>query len=225
MFKLSFILLALGILSSCEQQGVDPAEKLDEVFIPQGYAQSENLSMDMQSRLDELRLENPNDYFYYLKLINGPVASFDEVKFTQTELNIKYIDSGEMKNRNDKPKYRGVIVKKITGAINEEKFTIVDDQPHPVGGIKSFYEFVSKNLKYPEEAKKAGIEGKVFIQFIVDNTGKLTDVKAVKGIGSGCDEEAVRTIKEAPNWTPGKIGNMNVSVRMILPITYKLGEK
>lgn len=105
----------------------------------------------------------------------------------------------------------------------EQIFTIVEDQPTPEGGMAAFYQFVQKNLKYPAQARRMGIEGKVFVQFVVDKDGSLTEVQAVKGIGAGCDEEAVRVIKEAPKWKPGKQRGRSVKVRMILPITFKLG--
>ena len=105
----------------------------------------------------------------------------------------------------------------------EEIFTIVEDQPAPNGGMAAFYQFVQKNLKYPAQARRMGIEGKVFVQFVVDKDGSLTEVQAVKGIGAGCDEEAVRVIQGAPKWKPGKQRGRSVKVRMILPITFKLG--
>jgi protein TonB len=105
----------------------------------------------------------------------------------------------------------------------EEIFTIVEDQPTPDGGMAAFYQFVQKNLKYPAQARRMGIEGKVFVQFVVDKNGQLTEVQAVKGIGAGCDEEAVRVIQGAPKWKPGKQRGRAVKVRMILPITFKLG--
>jgi protein TonB len=105
----------------------------------------------------------------------------------------------------------------------EEIFTIVEDQPTPEGGMAAFYQYVQKNLKYPAQARRMGIEGKVFVQFVVDKDGTIQDVKAVKGIGAGCDEEAVRVIKQSPKWNPGKQRGRAVKVRMILPITFKLG--
>jgi len=105
----------------------------------------------------------------------------------------------------------------------EEIFTIVEDQPAPKGGMAAFYEYVGKNLKYPAQARRMGIEGKVFVQFIVDKDGSITEVDAIKGIGAGCDEEAIRVLKNAPNWSPGKQRGRPVKVRMILPITFKLG--
>jgi len=107
--------------------------------------------------------------------------------------------------------------------VADEIFTIVEDQPEPKGGMGAFYKYVSKNLKYPNQARRMGIEGKVFVQFVVDKDGAITSVQAVKGIGAGCDEEAVRVIRSSPKWKPGKQRGRPVKVRMILPITFKLG--
>lgn len=105
----------------------------------------------------------------------------------------------------------------------EEVFTIVEDQPEPPGGMGAFYQYIAKNMKYPAQARRMGVEGKVFVQFVVDKDGSITEVLAVKGIGAGCDEEAVRVISEAAKWKPGKQRGRPVKVRMILPITFKLG--
>lgn len=106
--------------------------------------------------------------------------------------------------------------------VADEIFDIVEDQPGPPGGMGAFYKYVGKSMKYPSQARRMGIEGRVFVQFVVDKTGNLTDVRAIKGIGAGCDEEAVRVLKNAPKWTPGKQRGRPVKVRMILPITFKL---
>ena len=105
----------------------------------------------------------------------------------------------------------------------DEIFTIVEDQPEPPGGIAAFYKYVATTLRYPAQARRMGIEGKVFVQFVVDKDGSLTDVQAIKGIGAGCDEEAIRVISKAKKWKPGKQRGRAVKVRMILPITFKLG--
>lgn len=119
-----------------------------------------------------------------------------------------------------------VVVSQAKEAMPEEKvdeiFTIVEVQPGPVGGMKAFYEFVAKNLKYPSKARRMGIEGRVFVEFVVEKDGSLTDIKVAKGIGGGCDEEAIKVISEAPNWEPGKQRGRAVRVRMIMPIMFKL---
>jgi protein TonB len=89
--------------------------------------------------------------------------------------------------------------------------------------MQAFYEYVGKKLKYPAQARRMNIEGKVFVEFVVNRDGSLVDVKVMKGIGAGCDEEAVRVIQSAPAWKPGKQRGKPVRQRMVLPITFKLG--
>lgn len=99
---------------------------------------------------------------------------------------------------------------------------IVETMPSFEGGITEFYKFVSKHLKYPAQARRMGIEGKVFVHFVVDRDGSLSNIKVVKGIGAGCDVEVLRIINKSPNWNPGKQRGVPVRVRMMLPITFKL---
>ncbi len=101
-----------------------------------------------------------------------------------------------------------------------EIFTVVEQPPVPTDGMTAYMQMLRNNLQYPESAKSMGITGKVFVQFTVLKDGKLSDVKVVKGIGAGCDEEAVRVIREGPAWTPGKQRGKEVNVRMILPVTF-----
>jgi len=104
----------------------------------------------------------------------------------------------------------------------DEIFLIVEEEPSPSGGLQSFYSFVSKNLRYPGSAARQGIEGRVFVQFVVEKDGSLTDIKVVKGIGGECDEEAARVISISPKWNLGKQRGRPVRVRMIIPINFKL---
>lgn len=220
---LAIVLVTILVMAmSCEQEKVDPALVLDEVLLPSGYHQNDAPPEDALARLTELRLDNPNDHFYYLELEDKSLGNSREWVFPQKELKIEYVASEETKSAGEKPNIQGLIVKKIRGNWQDEEYTVYDTHPQPADGMKSFYEYISTNLKYPEQASKAGVQGKVFVEFVVDKDGKLIDVKAVKGIGAGCDEEAVRVLKEAQAWEPAKVVDMPVKVRMILPITYKL---
>jgi protein TonB len=105
----------------------------------------------------------------------------------------------------------------------EEIFTIVEDPASPIGGMTAFYKYVGDKIKYPPQARRMGVEGRVFVQFVIDKDGTITEVVAVKGIGAGCDEEAVRILQGAPKWKPGKQRGKPVKQRMVLPITFKLG--
>lgn len=104
----------------------------------------------------------------------------------------------------------------------DQVFTIVEDQPEFPGGLQAFYKFVGDNMKYPSQARRMGIEGRVYVQFVVDKDGNVTEVEAVKGIGAGCDEEAARVLKMSPKFKPGKQRGRPVKVRMVLPIIFKL---
>lgn len=104
----------------------------------------------------------------------------------------------------------------------DEIFTIVEQQPHPKGGMQAFYKFVSSELKYPSQARRMAVEGKVFVQFVIDKQGNITNAAVLKGIGAGCDEEAVRVLNLAPKWVPGKQRGKSVKVRMIIPIHFML---
>ena len=104
----------------------------------------------------------------------------------------------------------------------EEVFLFVEQAPTPKGGMKSFYEYIAKNLEYPATARRMQVEGKVYIQFIINKDGSLTDFQVLKGIGGGCDEEAIRVLKSSPKWEPGKQRGRPVKVKMSLPIVFIL---
>ena len=104
----------------------------------------------------------------------------------------------------------------------DQIFSIVEEQATYKGGLASFYEFVGKKIKYPAQAKRMNIEGKVFVEFVIERDGRLTDVKAIKGIGGGCDEEAVRVVMSSPGWNPGKQRGKPVRTRFVIPINFRL---
>jgi protein TonB len=115
-------------------------------------------------------------------------------------------------------------------AVEEEKedpheiFIVVEETAAPIGGISAFYEYVLEKLKYPAQARRMEVEGKVFVEFVVEKDGSITDVRALKGIGAGCDEEAVRVVSESPKWKPAKQRGRSVRQRLVLPITFKMSK-
>ena len=101
-------------------------------------------------------------------------------------------------------------------------FLVVEERPSFPGGEQAFYTFISKNMEYPRSAVRRGAEGKVFLQFVVEKDGLLTDIQVIKGIDPACDAEAVRVLKESPHWNPGKQRGQAVRVQMVLPINFQL---
>ena len=104
----------------------------------------------------------------------------------------------------------------------ETPFLVVEQQPEYPGGMSALGNFLSKNLQYPRSAASAGVSGKVFVSFVVNTDGSLTDVQVLKGIGFGCDEEAVRVMQKMPRWKPGKQSGRAVRVKYNLPISFTL---
>ena len=109
----------------------------------------------------------------------------------------------------------------------EAIFLVVEESASFRGGMNAFYEYVGKNLLrygYPREARRLGIEGKVFIQFVVRRDGTIDpkSIELMKGIGGGCDELALSVIRDSPPWSPGTQRGKAVSQRMVIPIFFKL---
>ncbi len=101
-------------------------------------------------------------------------------------------------------------------------FTFVQEMPSYPGGEKARINFIAQNIKYPSVAKNKGIEGTVYLQFVVEKDGSLTNFKLLRGIGYGCDEEAIRVLKLMPKWNPGKQRNKFVRCNFNIAITFRL---
>ncbi len=104
----------------------------------------------------------------------------------------------------------------------DEIFIVVEESAVPKGGMPAFYKMASENLRYPAQARRMNVEGKVFVEFVVDKEGKISNIVVVKGIGAGCDEEAIRILKLSPDWLPAKQRGKPVKQRIVLPIFFKL---
>ncbi|MEQ9592815.1 MAG: energy transducer TonB [Cyclobacteriaceae bacterium] len=107
--------------------------------------------------------------------------------------------------------------------IYEEIFVIVDEPANYPGGINNFYDYVNKKLKYPKDAFKAKVQGRVFVSFVIDTTGLIIPelVEVAKGLFPSCDEEAKRLFIESPVWIPGRQRGQKIRQRMVLPITFQ----
>ena len=105
---------------------------------------------------------------------------------------------------------------------NDKVLEKAEVMPQFPGGDQAMMKFVSENVQYPEEAKEKEISGRVLVGFIVEKDGSVNEVKIVRGIGGGCDEEAVRVVKAMPKWKPGKEKGKPVRVSYMMPIFFKL---
>jgi len=83
-------------------------------------------------------------------------------------------------------------------------------------------QYIGSHIHYPELAKESNVQGTVYITFVVNKNGEITDIETKRGIGSGCEEEAMRVVKSMPHWTPGLMNGNAVRVQYILPVKFSL---
>ncbi len=108
--------------------------------------------------------------------------------------------------------------------VDGEIFAVVEQQPEFEGGMEELGRYLSENIRYPAAAQKANVHGRVFVNFVVTKKGDIADVNLLKGVGFGCDEEAIRVVSRMPNWKPGSQSGIPVNVRYNLPINFELEE-
>lgn len=112
--------------------------------------------------------------------------------------------------------------KTVVSQKNQKVFEVVEQMPEYPGGAMAMMEFLQDNMKYPADAEKQKVQGKVMVSFIVETDGSITDVKVMKNVFPSLDAEAIRVVKAMPRWTPGKQKGKVVRVHFSLPITYRL---
>lgn len=107
-------------------------------------------------------------------------------------------------------------------ATDNEVVFFAEEAPEFIGGQAAMLKYIRDNIRFPIMARENGIEGKVFVQFVVEKDGSISQIEVVRGIGAGCDEEAIKAIKSMPAWKPGKQNGKPVRVRFTLPVLFKL---
>ena len=125
----------------------------------------------------------------------------------------------------DKPKQLASYAKLEDDIVEGEMpFITYERMPEFPGGEDALYEFLAKNIKYPQAAKDSNIQGRVFVTFVVEKDGTLTNPRVVRDIGGGCGEEALRVVKMMPKWKPGEQSGKVVSMGFTLPIRFNLDD-
>ena len=104
---------------------------------------------------------------------------------------------------------------------SDEVVLIPDEYPSFYGGDNELYKYMLNNVRYPEKARESGISGKVFVLFIVEKDGSISNVQVKRDLGGGCGEEAIRVVENMPKWKPAKVGGKIVRSQFILPVIFK----
>lgn len=198
------------------------------------YIQLEELPASMQKDLAE---KKENLTFIKAALIDGQLPE-DAIYLKNLDMNLVQavsvikddvyfvLKSSDAKIASNEPEIdtlsHNYLKDKVSTESGSEIFTIVEQGPEYPGGMAAFYQMISHSISYPQEARENQIEGRVYVQFIVDENGSLNYPEIVKGIGYGCDEEALKAIQSSGKWIPGQQRGRAVKVRMVLPIIFNL---
>lgn len=105
---------------------------------------------------------------------------------------------------------------------NNMAYDVVEVMPQYPGGQIAMMKYIMENIKYPKQAMKEGIQGRVTVSFIVEKDGRVSNVRLLRSVQSALDKEAIRVVKSMPKWTPGKHNGKPVRVRFNLPVMFKL---
>lgn len=129
---------------------------------------------------------------------------------------------GDAQNVTDLPPPPAPVQNTETEEKEEEIFVFAEQQPEFNGGEEALLKYLAENIKYPDYAKQNNIQGRVYISFVVEKDGSITNVTVKRDIGGGCGAEAVRVVKAMPRWKPGKQRDKSVRVAFTLPVNFKL---
>lgn len=170
----------------------------------------------------------PDEPFLFEGDVVAPVSDTmkAEGKKTACKSDVELVIPGDIVEVDDVTE--GLIVPEVGEVENSDMvdvYMIVEQMPEFPGGDEALMQYVADHVKYPEEAKKAGRQGKVFVQFIVEPDGSLSNFKVLRGIGYGCDEEAVRVAQSMPKWNPGMQRGKAVRVSYLISVIFQLEDK
>lgn len=147
-----------------------------------------------------------------------PGTQRGQVVRVQFNLPIRFVLGGETADEKNK----SVAISKGNDDKVKITYKVVEEMPEFVGGETALSDYLNTNIKYPEAAIKAKVSGKVYVTYIVNTDGSISGIKLLRGIGSGCDEEAIRVVTAMPKWNPGKQRGELVQVQYVLPISFQL---
>lgn len=188
------------------------------------------LPQQVQTRLQELQTSHPGKEFYVLRFDSedhNKMKKLEQENITSSFVEvIKVADSEKtgstesyvIFDKNNQTNQLSEITK-----TDGEVFLVVEESAKPADGMEAYYSRLNTSILYPTQAKEKGVAGKVFVEFVIEIDGTLSDLKILKGIGYGCDEEAIRAIQNNGTWTPAQQRGQAVKQRMVLPVTFSLG--
>jgi protein TonB len=208
------------------KQLLTPEEKVEVVTRTINYSELSAPPPIDQNQPPPPKLELPPPVKEAIKFLPPKVTEKEVVEETPTIEELKQVDIAPETTEGTGEVVFDEPVEEATAEPAEDPnkvYMVVEQQPEFPGGLAAMMKFLQSNIKYPSQARRMGTEGSVFVEFVVDQAGNINNPRVIKGIGAGCDEEAVRVIQKMPPWKPGKQNGKAVKVRFVLPVKFVLG--
>ena len=187
----------------------------EQIEVTQRTAEDETEEMVIQTQQDELPPPPPPEP----EVVTTELNVIDNDAETENEMSMDVFEKVE---KQENIEIVQVQVEQEEEEKEDEIFQVVEQDPEYPGGIEALYKYIQSNIKYPQLAKENNITGRVFVTFVVEKDGSVSNVKAARDIGGGCGAEAVRVVKSMPKWTPGKQRDKAVRAAYTLPVNFNL---
>jgi TonB family protein len=247
--SLASVIFFLFFIVACQDQLADIKE------IAKNSTNALIVPDNVQARFEQLKKENPNSNYIIVELNKEAQVKLTEMKkqnglpvsieFFKPPFGKFYDESNSFIGKSkagvifesretkseDNQTFAILEYNEMAAQISERSkqegdiFTVVEEMASPVDGIESIVPFLQQNLNYPKESLKANKEGNVFVQFVINTDGSLSDFIIVKGVDPRLDAEALRVVKLFPNWNPGRQSGKAVRQQFVLPIRFKINDK
>lgn len=202
------IMLILGVVRKREKIEQKTKEAAQETVVTKATSEEKNIVQSVRQQEIEIDRETEN-----MTMDNNIVDGIEEDYAAESE--IEEIDEEIFEDH-------GIAIVEEENFSNQKIYDIVDEMPAFPGGDYELIKYIEENLNYPQDAMESGIHGRVFVKIIVEPNGSISSAKIIRGLGFGCDEEAIRVIESMPNWKPGRKNGEAVRVNMAVPVNFKL---
>ena len=224
MASIASLVAISGIMFACEEEINDGIEEIIEES-----SQQVEYSVDVQAALDRLQAEKPNEKFAVIETTFDNEENINKLnEYDPNQVEQIFITKEDDRksivmivNQSSELFEKTMVIQEQMQEDNSQAvFTIVEEPASFPGGMDALGKFLRENMKYPEQARKDGVSGHVYVEFIIEKDGSISDAKVAKGIGAGCDAEAIRIIENSPKWQPGTQNGEIVRQKMMLPIVF-----
>ena len=202
------IMLILVVVKKREKKEQKTKEAAQETVVTQSSSEEKNFVQSAKQQ--EIKIDRETED---LTMDHNKVDGIEEDFAAESE--IEEIDEEMFEDH-------GIAIVEEEDFSDQKIYDIVDEMPVFPGGDHELIRYIADNLDYPKDAMESGIEGRVFVKIIVEPNGSISNAKIIRGLGYGCDEEAVRVVESMPNWKPGRKNGETVRVNMAIPVNFKL---